>query len=181
MISFRSKIVQKILNYYFINPQAERYIRELARILDLDAKNTDRKLKELEREGLLKSSFKGNQRYFQLAGKSPLLTHYRELFFSQFGWEQELKRKLKNLPDLKQAYIYGSYAKGKFTGLSDIDILAIGSHKVLDLQRAILPLQQLLGREINITSMSEAEFKKKQSQGNAFVKNIFSDKVIKVI
>ena len=79
MISLRSKVTIKILNYFFINPDARHYINELARILNLDPKNVDTKLKELEKEGLLKSEFSGKQRYFYLSKKYPLLKEYRQI------------------------------------------------------------------------------------------------------
>jgi len=63
MISLRSKITIKLLDYYFLNPNAQVYINELARILEIDPKNTETKLKELEMEGLFKSEFRGKQRY----------------------------------------------------------------------------------------------------------------------
>ena len=49
MISLRSKVAIKLLDYYFLNPEAQAYINELARILELDPKNTETKLKEFEK------------------------------------------------------------------------------------------------------------------------------------
>ncbi len=48
MFQFRSKITVKVLGYFFLNPHESRYINELAEILDLDAGNLYRKLKEME-------------------------------------------------------------------------------------------------------------------------------------
>jgi len=58
MISLRSKVTIKLLDYYFLNPEAQVYINELTRILGLDPKNTETKLKELEKEGFFKSEFR---------------------------------------------------------------------------------------------------------------------------
>jgi|ERR1051326_1514229 predicted nucleotidyltransferase len=181
MLSFRSKITQSILNYYFTNPQAGHYINELARILDLDPKNVDRKLKELEKEGILISHFEGKQRYFKLAEKSPLVENYKHLFESQFGVPQQLRKALAKVAGLKRVYIYGSYASGNFYSFSDIDVLAVGSQRMLDVQRAVLSLQKHLGREINIVNMSEKEFADKQKNNNAFIKNIFSHQVLEIL
>ena len=63
MISFKSKIANKILNYYFNNPDTRCYVNELAKKLDLDPKNLHRKLEELEKEGIFKSEFRGKERY----------------------------------------------------------------------------------------------------------------------
>ena len=53
MLRFRSKITIKVLNYYFLNPQKSHYVNELARILGVDPANLFRKLRELEKEGIL--------------------------------------------------------------------------------------------------------------------------------
>ncbi|MFH0876882.1 MAG: hypothetical protein V1863_01480, partial [Candidatus Omnitrophota bacterium] len=65
----------RLLDYYFLNPDAQAYINELARILELDPKNTETKLKEFEKEGLFRSEFRGKERYFFLAKDNPLLEH----------------------------------------------------------------------------------------------------------
>ncbi len=60
MISLKSEITKKILNYFFINPQESLYVNELSRNLDLDKRNLVKKLKELEKEGILKSQINVN-------------------------------------------------------------------------------------------------------------------------
>ncbi len=79
MISLKSKITQLVLNYFFLNPQAKKYTNELARLFQVDPKNLDRKLKELEKEGLLKSEFLGKQRYFFINSRYPLLKEYKKI------------------------------------------------------------------------------------------------------
>lgn len=180
MISLKSQITQKILNYYFLNPHARHYINELAQILEMDPKNTDRKLKELEQEKILKSEFFGNQRYFSLNKGSPMAKVYKNLVSRTIGLEQQLKSALGKVKGLKQAYIYGSYAKNKMDSGSDIDILAIGSHSVLQLQKAVNPIQKFCGRAINVTNLTEQELKEKKKKGNSFIANIFSSKTIKL-
>src|SRR3990167_3031588 len=142
MISLRSKVAVKLLDYYFLNPDAQRYINELARILELDPKNTETKLKEFEKTGIFKSEFRGKERYFFLTKDSPLLEHYRQIFLKTYGIEKRLKNMLRDIKGIKEAYIFGSYAANKMDSSSDIDILAIGSHSVLELQKVIAKLQK---------------------------------------
>jgi len=181
MISLRSKVAVKILNYFFINPEARHYINELAGILGLDPKNTDTKLKELERAGLLKSEFSGKQRYFYLSKEFPLLEEYKKIVLKTAGIESELKKILSKIPKIKEAYLFGSYAKGKMDEMSDIDLLVIGDHSVLALQKEINKAQKEMGREINAISFSEKEFEQKKDKNSPFVKKIFSEKHIKLI
>ncbi len=181
MISLKSKPAQKILNYFFLNIHARHYINELARLLDLDPKNTDKKLKELEKQGVLRSEFSGKQRYFSLVKGSRFVKTYRELFLRTVGLESQLKKTLKPVLGLQEAYLYGSYAKNTMDTGSDIDILAIGKHSSIQLQKAIIPIQKKSGREINAISMTKQEFQEKKKKGNPFLTHVFSGKVIKLL
>ncbi len=180
MISFKSKITQKILGYFFLNPDEQHYINELAKILQLDPKNLYRKLEDLEKEGILKSEFRGKERFFFLAKDFSLLEHYRQIFMKTFGLENKLKEIMTKMPGIKKAYLFGSYAKNKMDSSSDIDLLVVGAHSVLAVQKEICKLQKELRREINVVNMSLAEFaaKKKSDQ---FIKNVFKDKVIELL
>ena len=181
MISLRSKIAIKILDYYFLNTDAKVYINELARILGLDPKNTESKLKEFEKEGLFKSEFRGKERYFFLAKDNPVLKHYRQIFLKTYGIERSLRDMLSNIKGLKEAYIYGSYASDKMDSSSDIDILAIGSHSVLKLQRIIAKLQKDTNREFNVVNLNAQEFVAKKKDKSNFINSIFKTKVIKLV
>jgi len=181
MISLRSKVAVKILDYYFLNPHAQAYINELARMLRLDPKNTETKLKELEKEGLFQSEFRGKQRYFFLAKDNPILEHYRQIFLKTYGIERRLKDIAGNIKGLEQAYLFGSYANEKMDSSSDIDILAIGEHSVLELQRAITQLQKDTGREINVMNLSPKEFREKKKNKDPFITNVFKTRTIRIV
>ncbi|MFH0732916.1 MAG: nucleotidyltransferase domain-containing protein [Candidatus Omnitrophota bacterium] len=181
MISLRSKVAIKLLDYYFINPRAQHYINELARILELDPKNTEKKLKELEGEGLLKSEFRGKERYFFLAKNNPVLKHYQQIFLKTHGIENRLKSLMGGIKGLKQAYLFGSYASNNMDSSSDIDLLVVGSHSVLELQRGIVKLQKDTGREFNVTNLSPKEFEARKKNKNHFISSVLNSKIIRLI
>ena len=181
MISLRSKVAIKLLDYYFLNPEAQVYINELARILELDPKNTETKLKEFEKEGLFKSEFRGKQRYFFLVKDNPVLEHYRQIFLKTHGIEKRLKDMIGNIKGLKEAYLFGSYASNKMDSSSDIDLLAIGTHSILELQRVIAKLQKDTGREFNVTNLSMKEFEAKKKNKDPFIDSIFKTKIIRLV
>jgi len=181
MISLRSKVAIKLLDYYFLNPDTQHYINELARILELDPKNTETKLKEFEKNGLFKSEFRGKERYFFLAKDSPLLEHYRQIFLKTYGIEKRLKDALHGIKGLKEAYIFGSYARDSMDSSSDIDILAIGSHSVLELQRFIAKLQEDTGREFNVTNLSQKEFTAKKRNKDPFITSVLKAKIVRLV
>jgi len=180
MFQFRSKITIKVLGYFFLNPQKTHYVNDLAIVLDLDVGNLFRKLKELEKEGILCSEKRGNQKYYRLNKNYSLLKEAKRMYNAKYGIIEILKEKLKGIKKLKEAYIFGSYAKGNFQQESDIDILLIGNHSSLEAKRKILPLEKNIGREINIIDISTEEMKSRQKKNDDFTKNIFSQKTIKI-
>ena len=80
MFKFKSKITIKIFDYYFTNPRKSHYINELARILAVDPGNLYRKLRELEKENILTSDIKGNQKYYFLNLSYPLLKEIKKTY-----------------------------------------------------------------------------------------------------
>lgn len=73
---------------------------------------------------------------------------------------------------IRAAFIYGSIASGRDRSESDIDVILLGqipSSKVVSLLR---PLQDTLGREINSTVYTPAEFKKKLSEAHPFLSRV---------
>lgn len=181
MISFRSTITQKLLNYFFLNPKQKEYLNGLARLLDVDAKNLDKKLKELEVLGLFKSELNGNQKYYYVNENFPLFQEYKKIIAKTIGIEHLLKSVLKNINGIEEAYIFGSYSKNQLDVSSDIDLLIIGNHKALKAQKAILPVQNQLNREINIIDMTKEEFEERKNKKDPFLKDIFSKPIIRII
>ncbi|MEK7547474.1 MAG: nucleotidyltransferase domain-containing protein [Patescibacteria group bacterium] len=181
MISLRSKITQKVLAYFFVNRNQKKYINELARLLKVDPKNLDTKLKELEKSGLLLNESVGNQKFYFLNKKYPLFKEYLSIFNKTIGVEHLLATLFSKIKGIKNAYIFGSYAADKLNTGSDIDLLIIGSHKSLDVQRTILPIQNELGREINIIDMTKNEFENRRAKKDPLIKDIFSKTIIKLV
>ncbi len=173
MISMKSKITRQLLADLFLRKEGSFYINELARRLKLDSGNLTRKLHELENLGVLKSELRGRERYYSLNKAYPLIKEYRKIILKTFGVEDALKKLLRAIPGVKKAFIYGSYAKNQMDSASDIDLLVVGEHRALDLQRKIVELQRTLSREINLTSLSSEEYAAKHKNDN-FLRSIES-------
>ena len=158
----RSKISKKILNYFFLNEKARVYINEMARQIEEEPKNVHRILLRLEESGLLASEFSGRERYFSANTKSPLYKEFKTIFLKTAGIEHGLKKELKKITGLKEAYIYGSYARGKYKPGSDIDLLLIGDHSGVEAQKVIYGFQKTFGTEINTLNMTPGNFGKRK-------------------
>jgi predicted nucleotidyltransferase len=181
MFSLGSQITIKLLGYFFVNPEKRHYVNELADLLSLDPGNLSRKLKELEAEGILASVAQGNQKYYFLNKKYPLLNEVRKMFEAKYGVGALLKNELGKIKGLEKAYIFGSFAKDSLQQESDIDLLLVGSHSSFEAKRRLLPLQKAIGREINVVDMDRKEFDGAWQKKDPFIENIFSGKIIKLI
>lgn len=181
MLALKSKITRAILNYFFMNPKASMYVNELQRKFNLDKRNLVKKLKDLEKESILHSRTQGNQRIYFLNMRYPLYNEYKKIVLKSIGIESKLKMILNTIPGIKAAYIYGSYVKDAMDISSDIDLLVVGSHSILLLQRKINKLQKEIDREINIINMNKTEFRARKKKQDLFIKNIFTNKTVRIV
>ena len=180
MISLKSRIAQSVLGYFMLHESAELYINEMARRLSLDDGNLVRKLKELEAEGILKSELKGKERYYSLNQSFPLLHEYKKIVLKTVGLEHTLKRAIEKVKGIKQAVLFGSYAEDRMDVSSDIDLLVIGDHDTIELQKKIAAVQKTMDREINLVSMGEKEYEKKKKT-HPLLKSIAQRKKISLL
>ena len=64
---------------------------------------------------------------------------------------------------------------------SDIDLLVVGRHSIIALQRKISQLQREINREINVVNMGDGEFSKRIKGKDPFLSGILKEKHVKVI
>ena len=181
MISIKSKITAKLLNYFFLNPDTTLYVNEISEKLDLDKRNLVKKLKELEKEGLLTSHARGNLKLYSINKSYPLYNEYKKIILKSIGLESKIREILKQVEGIKIAYIYGSYANDRLQVHSDIDLLIVGEHSIASLQGKLNKLQNEIDREINVVNMDVKDFKKRQKNKDPFMEGVLKEKHIEVI
>jgi len=180
MILIRSKLRQKILTYFFTNPEGNFYVRELARLLEEDYSNLAKELIGLEKEGIFESELKGKSKYYRLNKNYPLYKQLKEIIFKTTGVEGGIRNELQKLKNINQAFLFGSFAKGDSDFQSDIDLLIIGDPDPEQLSEKISQLENRFSREINYIVMKKKEFQKKKNK-DPFLIDIFKNKTIKLI
>ncbi len=180
MLSLRANISKKVLSYFFLHEEKELYLNEMCRRFNLDRGNLVKKLKEFEQEGILTSEWKGNQKYYHLNASFPLKEEYKKIILKTVGIEQTLRDALKKIKGIHKAFLFGSYAQNKMDSLSDLDLMVIGDHNTIDLQRKIARLQKEIDREINVISIHSEEFQNK-SKKDPFFKRILKKKKIDLL
>ncbi|MBU4216467.1 nucleotidyltransferase domain-containing protein [Candidatus Parcubacteria bacterium] len=181
MFEIKSQVTVKILGYFFLNRNKQNYINELAKILEIDPGNIDKKLKELEREGILASELRGNQKYYFLNKDFSLLKEVERLYNFKYGFGKIIADAIMEVDGVKEVYIFGSYAKGGFGDESDIDLLLVGDQSAIGARKKLAKIEKQIGREINIVNLTKKELIKKKSNKDEFISNIFANKIIKIL
>lgn len=175
---FSSKLRIKLLDVFLSSPDARFYIRELERKIKEEAKNVSRELKNLEALGLLISEKQGNLKYYSVNENFFLYPELKAIIFKTTGVQGLLKEALQRLKGIETAFIYGTYATGKESESSDVDIMVIGKPDLTDLNEVISDLEEKLNREINYMCFDQEEFKERRKAGDAFISEVLSGEKI---
>lgn len=181
MIDLRSKTRARLLTYYFTNPAARRHLRDLAQQLDLDPSNLSKELSRLEKEGLFRSEVNGRQKYFQLNRGYPLLREVKAIVMKTIGAAGQIARSLQAISGIREAYLYGSFARQAQDASSDIDLLVIGKPREEELARAMIDLERRLGRDINYSVFSPKEFESRRARKDPFLESVWREKHIPLV
>lgn len=167
-----------ILELFFKNPNREFYLRELATTLNQEVSSIQNYINSLVEQNIIQDERKGNMRFFKLNRNHPIYEEIKSIISKTIGIEHKLKELVSVLPKIEYAFIFGSIAKGKEYGSSDIDLLLIGEVDQDFLVERISKLQSELSREINYQIYTKAEVIKKLAEKNEFFLNIFSEPII---
>ena len=82
---------------------------------------------------------------------------------------------------IETAFVFGSMATGKHHARSDLDICVLGDVTLLEVVKALGPVQDDLSREVNPTVMSVTDFVKQYEDRNRFAERIVDEPKIFVI
>jgi predicted nucleotidyltransferase len=170
----------RVFRWLFGQPDRGFHLSELRRLTGLGSASLQRELNRLAEAGLVHSERVGNLRRFQANRKSPVFDELVGLTRKTLGVEPMLREALLPLaPQLEGAWVYGSVAKQTDTARSDIDVMLVGTNlrlaKVLEL---LVPLEAQLGRKINPTCYTPAEFKRRRAKRDSFVNRVLAQPVI---
>ena len=85
----------------------------------------------------------------------------------------------RSASDIQAAWIYGSVAKQTDKAGSDIDVMLVGKNLPLSkVLKLLVPLEAQLGRKINPTIYTPAEFKRRRAERDSFVNRVLAQPVL---
>lgn len=176
------KVRSSVLSLLFCHSDAAFYFREIERSVGMGRGAVQRELENLVDAGLVMRRKQGNHVYFQANPKSAIFPELRSLMVKTAGIADILRQALAPLSGrITFAFIYGSLAKGTETADSDVDVLFVGKAELSEIVDLLVPVQQIVGREVNPSVYPLKEFSTKIAEGHHFLTSVVRDPKIFVI
>jgi len=178
---FSSRVRVEILSTFLMNPETERYVREVARITREDYKNVSMELRNLEEIGLLSSRNEGNLKFFGLNKGFVIYEELKSIFMKTKGAVGVLKEAVSRGRDIDYAFIYGSFAMGTERAKSDIDVMVIGGISLEGVLSLLRGPEEILSREINVSLYDLQEIKNRVKDHDPFIREALGGSKIMLI
>lgn len=168
-----------VLSLLYGRPDQTFYLRQIIRMTGSGQGAVQRELGMLAEAGIIVRSRVGNHVFFQANSRCPVFSELRGLIMKTAGLADILREALKPLTYvIRAAFIYGSFADGRDTASSDVDVMIIGDIPFGTVLQALNPAQEKLGREINPNVYPVSEFSRKMSEDNSFIERVLTRKKI---
>ena len=172
LISSKTRV--KLLTLFLLNPGKSYYIREIERLIGKNYSIVRHELSKLESFGLIRSETKGNQKYYSVDQNFFLYQDLQKIVLKTEGVSRFLQENLAGLGNVECIFIYGSFASGKASANSDIDLFIVGDLDEEQLVPLILESERSIGREINYTLANTEEFTKRLRDADPFIMTILN-------
>jgi DNA-binding MarR family transcriptional regulator len=179
---FGSKTRLKLLQLFINNPTKSFYVRELARLIDVQMNAVRREISNLESAGLVVQAVLSGDveagdrcKYYHLDMTSLLYPEFRELLNKvQIIEEREFVEQLR-----KRAGEVGLLIlTGFFTGAkhAESDMLIVGNIKPASVSKIVREYEKNIGRELRYTIMTAAEYRDRRELGDKFLYGLLEEK-----
>ncbi len=169
-----TKTQQRVLGVLFGQSDRSFYANEIIGLAASGSGAVQRELARLEAAALVTVRRVGNQKHYQANPEAPIFAELRTIVLKTFGVADILRAALERfLPTIELAFVYGSIAKGTEHAGSDIDLMIIGAvPSNAALLEALAPAREQLGRIINPTLYTPAEFAQRVHDGKSFIMRV---------
>jgi predicted nucleotidyltransferase len=169
-----SRTQQGVLGLLFGQPDRSFYATEVIDRLGVGSGAVQRELARLEHSGLVSVTRLGTQKHFQANPASPLYTELCGIAQKTVGLAEPVRSALAPFAEsINAAFIYGSVAKRSDTASSDIDLMVLSdSLAYADIYPALETVGTKLGRVVNPTVLTRAEWARRLKEGKSFATRV---------
>ncbi len=167
-------VQQRVLGLLFGQPDRRFQSAELIRLAKGGVGAVHRQLSRLAASDLLTVTRTGNQKHYQARRDSPVFEELHGLIVKTVGVAEPLRQALGTRAGaIRAAFVYGSVAKGSDRAKSDIDLMVVSdSLRYADLFETLQKAEARLGRTINPTVMTAAQWRAKRARADSFAARV---------
>ena len=170
---------RRVLAALFLRPDEQFHVRELERMTGVSAGSLHRELTAMAASGLLLREKLGNQVFYRVNTDCTIYEELAAIFRKTIGLTSLLQDALADLGDkIQVAFVFGSMASGRQTAGSDLDICVLGNVSLLDVVKALSPVQQTLQRELNPVVIAPQKFSELAKKNDRFVARVLDEPVL---
>lgn len=176
-------VQQRVLGLLFGQPDRVFQSAEIIRLARGGVGAVHRQLSRLAASDLVTVTRSGNQKHYQARRESPVFEELHRLVTKTVGVAEPLRRALgPRAKAIRAAFVYGSVAKGADRARSDIDLMVLSdSLRYADLFEGLQEAEAALGRKVNPTVMTLAQWRTRRSQADSFASRVAAGPRILVI
>jgi predicted nucleotidyltransferase len=177
------KVRQQVLAVLFGTPDRSFYANEVIALAQSGTGAVQRELAGLSEAGLLTVRKQGNQKHYQANADAPVFAELRGLVLKTMGLADVLRSALAPLAgQVDAAFVYGSIARQQDTAHSDVDVLIVSTSLGYgEVFGALEVASTALGRTVNPTLYTPADWAQRMKSGNAFVTRVWQQPKIWLI
>jgi predicted nucleotidyltransferase len=168
---FRSEMQVRMLALLLLQPERNWTLHELADTLHAPASSVHRELGRAEASGVIRRDAARRPHQFSAATNDAFFEPLADLLRRSFGVDETLRASLDR-PGVQAAVIYGSWAAGSRRPDSDIDVLVVGDADLRELRRVVRPIGKDVGRTVDLTVLSEDEFRRLLTERSSFARRV---------
>jgi len=149
------------------------YTRQIAREVNASVGAVQRELENLSKVGLILRKTTGSQVFYQVNRDTAIFPEMRALINKTIGIFGVLRSALRPLSKrIVAAFVYGSVAREEETAQSDVDLMVVGEATLDEVLSRLSTAEKGIGRSVNPTVYSVAEFKSKLAARNHFLTSV---------
>ncbi|MGH2786434.1 MAG: nucleotidyltransferase domain-containing protein [Actinomycetota bacterium] len=179
---FRSPQQLKVFAHLLINAGKKFTVPELVRVTGVSQPTVWREIDRLEKAALATVDSVGRSKVINANEDSPYFPELRSLAMKLLGPAVILSERLEDLEGLKEAYIFGSWAR-RYHGEpgpppADIDVLIVGDADPDEAEDRCRGLQEILDVEVNSVVVSRSEWKAARS---GFVREVQKGPLVPIV
>ena len=168
------KTRRNVLGLLLLDAETNLHLREIVRRTGGGQGAVQRELEHLCAAGIVRREGQARAITYRANADSPVFDELRRLLAKTVGVAEQLRRALAPLqPAIEIAFIYGSYAReSELRAGSDIDLMVIGTASFGDVVEHTAAVQNALGREVNPTVYTPAEYSQRVRDGHHFLTDV---------